>query len=117
MKLCYIDCDGWDFGIVYFSDNPDQWGDDWGDAPYEHNAGCPYIEDGFNVVSYFINGHFKVPCAGYDNSPYSVEEINELKRVPWLRTLENSLYAGATIEEFLKFCKENNIDVYEKMEL
>jgi len=30
--------------VAYFTSQPivDQWGDDWGDAPYEHNAGPPY---------------------------------------------------------------------------
>ena len=39
-KLCYVEgC------FAYFTtltDIKDQWGDDWDDAPYEHNAGEPY---------------------------------------------------------------------------
>lgn len=38
-KLCYIHGD-----TTYFTtqDVKTQWGDDWDDAPYEHNAGTPY---------------------------------------------------------------------------
>lgn len=38
-RLCYID-GPW----AYFTTQPvaEQWGDDWDDAPYEHNAGDPY---------------------------------------------------------------------------
>ena len=37
--LCYVD-EPW----AYFTtqDLDKQWGDDWNDAPYEHNAGTPY---------------------------------------------------------------------------
>ena len=38
LKLCY--CSN---NIMYFtSDMTAQWGDDWDDCPYEHNAGKPY---------------------------------------------------------------------------
>jgi hypothetical protein len=38
-RLCYVDRP-W----AYFTTQPitKQWGDDWDDAPYEHNAGTPY---------------------------------------------------------------------------
>jgi uncharacterized protein (TIGR02996 family) len=37
--LCYVDG-----GEAFFTTQPlsEQWGDDWNDAPYEHNAGDPY---------------------------------------------------------------------------
>jgi hypothetical protein len=39
LVLCYVD-GPW----AYFTTQPlrEQWGDDWSDAPYEHNAGPPY---------------------------------------------------------------------------
>lgn len=44
-KLCYVDNnEAW-----FTSDFKHQWGDDWDDRPYEHNAGSPYS-------SYFQNG-------------------------------------------------------------
>lgn len=38
-RLCYVED-----GFAYFTTQrlADQWGDDWNDAPYEHNAGTPY---------------------------------------------------------------------------
>jgi len=38
-RLCYVERQ-W----AYFTTRPiaEQWGDDWDDAPYEHNAGEPY---------------------------------------------------------------------------
>lgn len=37
--LCYVS-----HPFAYFTTQPveNQWGDDWDDAPYEHNAGSPY---------------------------------------------------------------------------
>lgn len=41
-RLCYVD--GLDTLTAFFTTRPlaEQWGDDWNDAPYEHNAGRPY---------------------------------------------------------------------------
>ena len=38
-KLCYVSN-----GVLYFTNKElsEQWGDDWNDHPYEHNAGEPY---------------------------------------------------------------------------
>lgn len=44
-KLCYIK----DNAAWFTSDLKHQWGDDWGDRPYEVNAGSPYS-------TYFQNG-------------------------------------------------------------
>ena len=85
---------------AYFTDLTDlqeQWGDDWDDTPYEHNAGCPYDSMGknehtilkvpFTVVSENNNGYshwVKFPCDyGNGNSPFSVEGINA-GAVPWI---------------------------------
>ena len=49
-KLCYVDSDEYFDApmTLYFTELEDvteQWGDDWDDAPYEHNAGTPYEND------------------------------------------------------------------------
>lgn len=107
-RLCYVE------GMAaYFTTQPvtEQWGDDWNDAPYEHNAGTPYAPS----VHYYANGErklsprdwnpdgtpryqllrvlfelehghgeLKAPCDFYGaNSPYSVEAINA-GAVAWL---------------------------------
>ena len=40
------------------------YGDDWDDAPYEHNAGTPYEEEGFEVLKLgFYTGYkYSEPC-------------------------------------------------------
>lgn len=105
-KLCYVDN-----GVAYFTTKElaKQWGDDWNDAPYEHNAGTPYEPS----VHYYADGSTKLspdswntdgtpkwqllelrfsaqgneflePCSEHHNSPFSVESINE-GQVPWLK--------------------------------
>lgn len=64
------------------------WGDDWDDAPYEHNAGMVYDE--------YVAGHIDVafpfdaivlePCDGEINSPWSKQDMQE-GRVPMLAVL------------------------------
>lgn len=77
----------------------DQWGDDWNDVPYEHNADEPYEDTEGDIIKVpfaFIGqddgeGYFstypleyKLPKDyGGGNSPWSVEDIN-LGAVPWL---------------------------------
>lgn len=86
---------------AYFTELPlsDQWGDDWDDAPYEHNAGCPYDDDiddntGKRVDHTILKIPFSVGLSnsfwvkfpndyGAGNSPWSVEEINS-HAVPWI---------------------------------
>ena len=105
-KLCYVR-----HNILYFTDDFEkQWGDDWDDAPYEHNAGEPYEwEDDWTEYKNEHRGHIRyiwyIPksCdlqeAYLRHQDISVEEINK-GIVPWLYH-ENAggLYAGATMEE------------------
>jgi hypothetical protein len=55
-RLCYVSD-----GLAYFTTRPvtEQWGDDWNDAPYEHNAGLPYAwreDTGRGCRCYHPNG-------------------------------------------------------------
>ena len=101
-----------------------QWGDDWDDAPYEHNAGCPY-DDVYNSNTKETTEHIilKVPFStgvsnnywvkfpddyGCGNSYWSVEEIN-LGAVPWIFAMSHgkrprgsvSVYSGINLLEFI----------------
>ena len=38
-RLCYVNGP---FAYFTTKEVSEQWGDDWNDAPYEHNAGKPY---------------------------------------------------------------------------
>lgn len=107
-------------------------GDDWNDAPYEHNAGEPYdswgelIEDNELVykrkyiehpieikVLYFETCDWseRRPCDGYCNSPYSVEYINKGK-IAWLSTDKYSIQAGTSLKEFIDTIKKHGGKIY-----
>ena len=114
-KLCYVQ-----HGILYFTDNFEkQWGDDWDDAPYQHNAEEPYeYADDWPEYMNEHRGHIRyigyvpISCdlqeAYYWNpQDISVEEINK-GTVPWLTNGWNEkqgLYAGATMEETTEWLK------------
>lgn len=110
--LCFVS--NYSFGFrclsVWLTDNlAKQWGDDWDDVPYEHNAGEPYEarKDGDpKPVQFIVVGDYRTPDRNHSNSPYSVQSINK-KAHPWLvgdaRDSHQSLYAGATLEELKAF--------------
>ena len=119
-KLCYVRDN-----IMYFTDNfKNQWGDDWNDAPYEHNAGEPYdrkyyheyddewcIEHGCGNIKNiaFLGYDIAEPKDGHWNSPHSVETINK-KAVPWLYCDEaGALFAGATMAEAKRWLKKAGV--------
>ena len=89
--LCYVE-DNW----AYFTTRglSKQWGDDWDDAPYEHNAGTPYEWNErwgafgvpfYHIVKVAFDGPFERPCDPHLNSPYSVQRINS-GAIAWLTT-------------------------------
>ena len=113
-RLCYVD-----ENIMYFTDNfENQWGDDWNDSPYEHNAGEPYeIEDsegskqeGYGHIRRFAflkHWDWQTPCKESFSSPYSVKDINA-GAVAWLYSKRaGSLNAGATIDEAKEWIKKS----------
>jgi len=123
-RLCYIS-QPW----AHFTtqDVAIQWGDDWNDAPYEHNAGDPYepssndAKNGLHwstkTVAY--EGWFDDPAETYgNNSPFSVQLINR-GDVPWLvysldpGTIE--IYAGTTIQEFTRLIRSVGGKVFEEV--
>lgn len=106
-------------------------GDDWDDAPYEHNAGEPYnywselIEDNEDIfkrkykhheikhkVLYFeTESNMILPCDNYLNSPYSVEDINK-QAVAWIHTDDFNILAGTTIENFIDILERHGGKVF-----
>lgn len=109
-KLCYVDGNK-----AYFTDNfKKQWGDDWNDRPYEHNAEPPYThyyEDGVEYPITIKEVFFEIPywnylpCDGHTNSPYSVEMINK-GAVAWIATPDFCIPAGCSLREFKKTIKK-----------
>ena len=117
-RLCYVNGN-----IMYFTDNfAKQWGDDWDDAPYEHNADPPYERDpslpaevnrsrGHIVIGAWFDKRYRIglPRDGALNSEYSVESINK-GVVPWLSLYdEKGLVGGATVAETRKWCKKHGV--------
>lgn len=106
--LCYISGDCAFFTTLALED---QWGDDWNDAPYEHNAGSPYtggVHDGHIECVYF-QAALLTPDDGLLNSNYSVEDLNA-RKFPWLRppgdmSLGPCIWAGTPESEFIRLIK------------
>lgn len=101
--LCLVDRNR-----AWFTTAPldEQWGDDWNDAPYEHNAGRPYDHKG-DITSVFFEGPFRQPGDSQLNSPYSVQRINEKQDIAWLRPSEFHnhdihIHAGTTLTDFVR---------------
>jgi hypothetical protein len=119
-----------------------QRGDDWDDAPYEHNAGPPYtpamryytdgreekIERDWNtdgspkweIIEVMFGSGLVTPEEWHHNSsPYSVDAINA-KYVPWLCTPTWSsdpkvaIHAGTTVSEFKKLIRQSGGKIYVK---
>lgn len=119
-RLCYIKS-GW----AYFTTQPlnKQWGDDWDDAPYEYNAGPPYDYRAGNstlprwkVFRISFEGPFITPDIGYNNSPWSVRDINA-GAVAWLRFRgkeSEQIFAGTSYEEFRAWVLSREGKIFEK---
>lgn len=127
-KLCYVDGNK-----AWFTNNFEkQWGDDWDDKPYEHNAGEPYddwselIEDNedwtkrkFKIhkikhkILYFETRYWTEtrPCDNFCNSPYSVKDINN-QAVAWIHTDKYNILAGTTYEDFINIIEKYGGQVY-----
>jgi hypothetical protein len=118
-KLCYVDS-----GFAWFTSAPldKQWGDDWNDAPYEHNAGTPYdwyeksgLEP-YHLIKVAFDGPLETPAdlAG-GNSRYSVEMINK-GHVAWLcdrwGSSKVAIQAGCNPIEFVKLVQQAGGTVY-----
>jgi len=117
--LCYVS-GVWAFFTTQALE--DQWGDDWNDAPYEHNAGHPYeaaesfhyfhresgeLRQGSHwtdgkpnwVISRVaFDGPLESPCDDYPRRSLSVEDINRRKQVPWLIESKYSHRPGEAVK-------------------
>ncbi len=122
-RLCYVDRQ-W----AWFTSQPitEQWGDDWNDAPYEHNAGDPYYwregdkKPQYELVKLAYECDLQTPAqlAWSGNSAYSVEMINA-GSAAWLapdRWMQGEpIPAGVTIDEFRQLIWNAGGQVYERV--
>lgn len=124
-KLCYVSD-----GVAYFTtrDVKDQWGDDWDDRPYEHNAGLPYswresMEcPPYSLIELPYSSFLETPeFRAMGNSNLSVKEIND-KITPWLMEYGNSqrdirIFAGTSALEFICVLIESGGEIYLPLKL
>lgn len=77
----------------YLGKNGEQWGDDWNDAPYEHNADRVYGKYVEGTKDVFVDFDFSVlePCSGTVNSRYSKEDMIK-RRVPCLIVVNDKIF-------------------------
>lgn len=104
----------------------EQWGDDWSDAPYEHNAGYPYTFSAhdakqgtppWEIVRVAYDGDMETPADL--GMSISVEEVNA-GRVPWLQTSRRRsglvvvIPAGTAMDRFCELVRAAGGSVYRK---
>lgn len=113
--LCYIDKYSHNEAVFTTLPLKLQWGDDWNDAPYEHNCGFPYEwnprDDKPPYKLYWVrfSVDMETPAqrAWGGNSLYSVEMINN-RETAWLASEgKEPIYAGISIAEFKRLIKLN----------
>lgn len=123
--LCYVSDQ-----FAYFTTKPlsEQWGDDWNDAPYEHNAGTPYEwresdgEPKWEIIEVAWYGDFDTPAglARNNNSRYSVEMINR-GDIAWLTPYSYKgnpalpIHAGVTLVDFIRLIQKDRGAVFMKV--
>jgi len=121
--LCYVESP-WAFFTT--QNLADQRGDDWNDAPYEHNAGDPYTfgehdrkhgKAPWEIIKLAWEGDFETPRGDHWNSPWSVDQINS-GAVPWIKTSmwyecnPVSIMAGTTLDEFIRIVQSVGGKIY-----
>ena len=81
----------------YIGVNGKQWGDDWNDAPYEHNAGTVYSQyvERIEDVAVPFDLYVHEPSDDGINSHYSKEDFMSRKVAPI--TIESSDWGGQTL--------------------
>jgi len=93
---------------LYLGKNGKQWGDDWDDVPYEHNAGRVYeefIKGSCDIVVVF-DYDIEEPADMFRNSPYNKKDMVERKTYAFAIVKEYvtkaQIYFGDTLESILE---------------
>uniref|UniRef100_A0A6H1ZLQ4 Uncharacterized protein n=1 Tax=viral metagenome TaxID=1070528 RepID=A0A6H1ZLQ4_9ZZZZ len=95
----------------YLGKNGKQWGDDWNDIPYEHNAGRASDEfiKGYCDIAIDFDYEVEEICDNTDNSEYS--KLDMVKRIVFALVIikdkeyifeRKRIYFGDKIEDILK---------------
>jgi len=96
---------------LYLGKNGKQWGDDWDDVPYEHNAGRVYKEFVNRICDIVVDFNYDVEepadmFSNTGNSPYSKKDMIERKTYAFAITKEYvtkaQIYFGDTLASVLE---------------
>jgi hypothetical protein len=122
-KLCIIKDNTW----AYFTNAPHLSisGDDFDDAPYEHNAGLPYLSDNkYEILKIAYISDLVTPTQ-FTDKYYSINDIMLNKAVPWLsneflypqisQSSIINIYAGESLENFINIIIINGGEIYSKV--
>lgn len=120
--LCYVD-GPW----AYFTTQAlsEQGGDDWNDAPYQHNAGDPYEPCGdqagaWRIVRVAFEPGIAMSSPADTEGRYSVDDVNA-RLIPWLAELDyracrtdprTVIWAGTTLSQFIAVIQATGGHVY-----
>ena len=101
-------------------DCEDYWGDDWNDAPYEHNAGTVYkrFVKGIHDVTLPFDALVLEPCSGTYNSNFSKEDMKKCA-CPCIIVVPKELAENEWNTDFAYWVGSNKIQKYyfnDKME-
>jgi len=117
--LCYVE-ESW----AYFTSQSleEQWGDNWDVVPYEHNSRPPYRycpgihkdKKPWAIIRVAWHGELYDQTWWYDNSPYSVRDINSGK-VPWLEGRFATIHAGVSLSRFIDLVRVSGGEVYRRL--
>ena len=83
---------------LYFGEDDQYWGDDWDDAPYEHNAGQVYDKfvKCYTDYAFPLNYFVTEPADDYryrGNSPYSKQSMRDERCPCLIITNDNENYS------------------------
>lgn len=128
--LCYVSGQ-WAFFTT--QELSEQWGDDWGDVPFEHNAGEPYRYDEhdakrgkrpWTITKLVFESSLESPNEWISNSSWSVQDINN-KATPWLSSGKYGkrdkdgnpieIWAGTTLSEFIRIVQGIGGAIYTRL--
>lgn len=107
-RLCYIFT--YENIAVFCNKSPSSvWGDDWDDAPFEHNAGPPVPKEGQEFVSVRFESRLQTPDK--KGLSASVQDINK-GWFPWLEGSGYTIGAGCTLWQFREIIGKTGGRVY-----
>jgi len=98
------------------------WGDDWNDAPYEHNAGQVYNNyiSGYRDIAFDFDDLVIEPCEGTYNSSYTKEDMVK-RRVPCIIVVPKELAKDSWYgQDFSRWAPADGVTKYyfgDKMEV